>query len=52
MSINNINQLNFEPVELCNGELLCSLWGTKWSLKYYLDEILLHRVNDNISRSE
>jgi hypothetical protein len=28
-----------QPVELCNGEVWCSLWGTDWILKYYLDEL-------------
>jgi hypothetical protein len=34
------------PVDRCNGEVWCSLWGTDWILKYYLDEIRLQKVND------
>jgi hypothetical protein len=26
-------------VDLCNGEVWCSLWGTGWILKYRLDEL-------------
>jgi hypothetical protein len=26
------------PVDLCNGEVWCSLWGTDWILIYYLYE--------------
>jgi len=25
------------PADLCNGEMWCSVWGTDWILKYYLD---------------
>jgi hypothetical protein len=32
-------------IDVCNGNGLCSLWGTDWILKYYLDELRLHRVN-------
>jgi hypothetical protein len=28
-----------QPVDLCNGEVLCFLCGTDWILKYYLDEL-------------
>jgi hypothetical protein len=34
-----------QPVDLCDGEVLCFLCGTDWILKYYLDEIRLQRVN-------
>jgi hypothetical protein len=34
-----------QPVDLCNGEVLCSLWGTDWILKYCLDELRFQRVN-------
>jgi hypothetical protein len=33
-----------EPVDLCDGEVLCFLCGTDWILKYYLDELRLQRV--------
>jgi hypothetical protein len=29
------------PVDLCNGEVLCFLYGTDWILKYYLDQLRL-----------
>jgi hypothetical protein len=29
----------YQPVDLCNGEVLCFLCGTDWILKYYLDEL-------------
>jgi hypothetical protein len=32
------------PVDLCNGEVSCSLWGTDWILKYCLDALRLQRV--------
>jgi hypothetical protein len=35
------------PVDLCNSEVLCSLWDMEWILKYYLDE--LQRVNEDIT---
>jgi hypothetical protein len=28
-----------QPVDLCNGEVLRSFWGTDWILKCYLDEL-------------
>jgi hypothetical protein len=31
-------------LDLCNGEVGCSLWCTDWILKYYLDELRLQRV--------
>jgi hypothetical protein len=34
-----------QQVDLCNGEVLCSLCGTDWILKYYLDALRLQRVN-------
>jgi hypothetical protein len=34
---------SFNP---CNGEVLCSLRGTAWNLKYYLDEPGLQGVRD------
>jgi hypothetical protein len=34
-----------QPVDLCNGEVLCFLCGTDWILKYYLDELRLQKVN-------
>jgi hypothetical protein len=32
-------------LDLCICEGLCSLWGTDWILKYYLDELPLQSVN-------
>jgi hypothetical protein len=26
-------------IDVCNGEVLCFLWGTEWILKCYLDEL-------------
>jgi hypothetical protein len=40
-----IISLNSLPVDLCNSEVWCSLWGTDWILKYYLDKPRLQRVN-------
>jgi hypothetical protein len=34
-----------QPVDLCNGEVWCSLWGTDNFLKYYKDELRLYRVS-------
>jgi hypothetical protein len=28
-----------EQIDVCNGDVLCSLWGTYWILNYYLDEL-------------
>jgi hypothetical protein len=36
LNLNSINQLIF-----CNGEVLCSLWGTDWILKWQLDKFKL-----------
>jgi hypothetical protein len=33
------------PTDLCNSEVLCSLWGTEWILKYYWAELRIQRVN-------
>jgi hypothetical protein len=33
-----------QPVDLCNGEVLCFLCGTDRILIYYLDELRLQRV--------
>jgi hypothetical protein len=30
-----------QPVDLCNGEVLCFLCGTDWIIKYSLDELRL-----------
>jgi hypothetical protein len=32
-------------LDICNGEVFCSLWSTDWILKYYLDEHQLQRVD-------
>jgi hypothetical protein len=37
-----------QPVDLCNGEVCCSLWGTDWNLKYYLDELRLQSVIETV----
>jgi hypothetical protein len=37
-----------QPVDLCNCEVLCFLWGTDWILKYYLDKLRLQRDNCDI----
>jgi len=42
LSVNNDYFL--EPLDLCNGEVWCSLWGTNWILKYYLDGLRLQRL--------
>jgi hypothetical protein len=34
-----------QPVDLCNGGVLCFLCGTDWIVKYYLDELRLQRIN-------
>jgi hypothetical protein len=34
-----------QSVDLCNGKVWCSLLGTDWILKYYLDELRLQRVD-------
>jgi hypothetical protein len=33
-----------QPVNLCNGNVLCFLCGKEWILKYYLDELWFQRV--------
>jgi hypothetical protein len=30
-----------QPVDICNDEVWCSLWGTDRILKHYLDELRL-----------
>jgi uncharacterized Zn-finger protein len=30
--------------DLCNGEMLCSLCGTNWILKYYSDELIVTKL--------
>jgi hypothetical protein len=37
LGVNNDHYL--KPVDLCNGEVWYSLWGTDCILKYYLDEL-------------
>jgi hypothetical protein len=34
----------YQQIYCCNGEVWCSLWGTDWILKYYLDELRFQRV--------
>jgi hypothetical protein len=41
ISLNSVNKLFFVIVRFC---YLC---GTHWNLKYYLDELWFHVVNDN-----
>jgi hypothetical protein len=36
------------PVHFCNGEVWCSLWGTDWIVKYYLDKRRVLRVNSSV----
>jgi hypothetical protein len=31
-------------LDLCNSEVWCSIWGTDWIIKYYLDELRLQRA--------
>jgi hypothetical protein len=33
-----------QPVDFCNGEVLCFLRGTDLIIKYYLDELRLQKV--------
>jgi hypothetical protein len=33
-----------QPVDLCNGEVLCFLCGTDWIIKYYVVLLRLQRV--------
>jgi hypothetical protein len=33
-----------QPIDLCNGEVLCFVCGTDWIIKYYLDELRLQKV--------
>jgi hypothetical protein len=35
------------PVDLCNGEVWCSLWGTDWTFK---DELRFQTVNDELNK--
>jgi hypothetical protein len=34
-----------QPVDRCNGEVWCSLWGTCWILKYYSDDLRCMRYH-------
>jgi NADH:ubiquinone oxidoreductase subunit E len=40
-----------QPVDLCNGEVLCFLCGTDCILKYYSDELRLQRVKIKSTKS-
>jgi hypothetical protein len=39
-----------EPVDLCNGEVLCFLCGTDRIIKYYSDELQLQTVKGKLLR--
>jgi hypothetical protein len=38
-----------QQIYVCNGDGVCSLWGTELILKYYLDKLRLQGVNYLIS---
>jgi hypothetical protein len=36
-----------QSADLCNGDVCCSLWGTDWIIKYYLDQLRIQMVKLN-----
>lgn len=48
---NSVLNLWFSHDFQCKYEVVCSLWGTAWNLKYYLCDIWLQRVETSFSKS-